>query len=134
MTWAEVFERLGVTRCGGCPQFADYHRHGYMVGNVMHWSDRRVTRPGLYKLLRKIAWGQNTILQRFPLWQQVYLLNQEVLELAKRAGVRLPRPTFDLDRARLRFALSEYTAADQRRMTPSEQREFRAARRWAARS
>ena len=133
-TWAEIFAALGIEWCPSCDRFRDYHEHGMLTtGNVLHWRNRRMTQPGIYKLLRKVAWSRSG-LSGMPLWRQIYLLNQTVLDLAKELGVRLPRKTFDLDRAKLRYALGEHTLADRRRMTPSEQSDFKAAIRWAARS
>lgn len=130
MTWREIFDILDLEWCQGCE--ADKH-DGVVVGRTIHWSTRRVTRPGIYKILRKIAWAQEH-LDQFPTWRQIYLLNADVLLMCRELGIRLPRTVFDLDRARLRFALGEYTLADRRRMIPSEQTDFRAALRWAARS
>jgi len=133
-TWDAVFERLGLVWCKGCTGPYDHGWYGYLGEGIVHWRDRRFTRPGLYKLLRKLTQFQNPSLDVFPTWRRLYLLNKEVLRLARDLGVRLPRSAFDLDRARLRLALSDYKLADRRRMTPSEQKDFRAALRWAARS
>lgn len=133
MTWDELLARLGIEWCPACHTYNELHDNGFYVGGMMHWRDRRYTRPGAHKLLRKIVVGRDPM-TGLPAWRRIYLTNSEVLDLAKRARIRLPRSVFDLDRARLRYALSEYTVADRRRMTPSEQRDFRAAVRWAARS
>ena len=133
MTWQGIFYVLGLRWCTGCTTYAEVHDRGMAIDGTVHWRNRRVTRPGIYKLLRAIAWGQNE-LSGLPDWRQVYLLNHEVLELTKLVGVRLPREVFELDRAKLRYLLSKYTQRDRRRMTPSEQDDFRAALRWAARS
>lgn len=134
MNWEKIFDALGLEWCGVCEIGTAVHHHGSLRGTTIHWANRRFTRHGAHKALRAIVEGAHPDFYALPTWRCIYLINREILGLAKRAHVRPPKTVFDLDRARLRYALSEYTQADRRRMTPSEQTDFRAALRWAARS
>lgn len=131
MSWRRIFERLDLTWCPACDLHV--HDHGALVGRTIHWRDRRMSRPALYTVLRLIAVGQGYY-DDFAPWRRTYLINRDVLAMAREIKTRLPRDVFELDRAKLRHELSGYTLADRRRMLPSEQHDFRAALRWAARS
>jgi len=146
-TWPEIFDALGVRWCKRCDKYLQEHAHGLLttqfdytpsemprvVEEVFHWRDRRETRTSTYKAIRKIAEGRNPWLKALPPWRGLYLLHAEIKAEAARAGRRFPHSYADLDRARLRYMLSEYRQVDRRRMTKEEQRDFRAAIRWAAR-
>jgi hypothetical protein len=136
VSWQQIFDSIGYRWCEGCAVDFD-HESGTVVAwadhDDVHWRKRRVTKAGIYKILRRIVWQTDTF-EGLPAWRQIFLINHQVLAFARQARVRLPRKVFELDRARLRHELSGYTNEDIRRMTPSEQTDFRAARRWAARS
>lgn len=135
--WVDIFDAIDVAWCfgqNGCREDHDGWVEQDPSGLIIHWSDRRITRPSIHKALRKIAMAAHPEHGSLPAWRGLYLRNAEILTLARRAHLRLPRSVFDLDRARVRFLLSEHTQANRRRMTPSEQTDFRAALRWAARS
>lgn len=129
--WGQALAKLDLTWCPGC---VNQEHEGTLVGRTVHWRDRRVTRAGMYKMLRRIAVQQNTILSRFPPWQRTYLINQDVLAMAREIGVRLPREVFEVDRAKLRHELSGFTVRDRQRWLPSERYDYKRAVRWAARS
>jgi hypothetical protein len=149
-TWPKLFERLGVEWCQGCDSRFT-HESGELetgwsslfneatglptiVGERFHWKNRRMTRPSTHKAIKQITEGRHPELRFLPPWRGLFLLHVFAREAATVAGRRFPRASDDLDRARLRFLLSEYRIEDRRHMTPSEQADFKEARRWAQRS
>jgi hypothetical protein len=140
--WERIFEALDIIWCRRCALGDDLHRRGsYAKTGIFHWTNRRMTRPGIHKALRRIAESQNEYTAALPEWRRIYLINQAILDLARRAHLRQPRYVFDLDRARLRYLLAEYGdrcghhgGVPRERMNQDERQDFKEARRWAARS
>lgn len=139
--WGSIFDAIGVAWCyGPACENGDRisHSNGFIERSpalpIVHWTDRRPVYVSIHKALRVLARGLRPDLIALPKWRYVFLVNREMATMARAARLRLPRKLFDYDRARLRYLLSEYTAADVRRMTPSEKQDFKAATRWAARS
>lgn len=145
--WQKLFDRLGVGWCQGCVEHKDLHNTGWLETHwiqtepdprvheeTLHWRNRRMAKQSAHKALRRIVEGRHPEYPFLPPWRALYLLHRELNELESKAGRRFPRSYDDLDRARMRYMLSEYRLEDRRRMTPSEQQDFRAAIRWAARS
>lgn len=132
LTWDGLFYLLDLEWCQDCPVYADKHEGGFLALNTFHWRKRRITKSGIYRVLKKIAIVR--IEPGLPKWRTIYGVNHDVAMMAASLNVRLPRGVSDPDRARLRYELSSITNEDMRRMTPSEQQDYRRARRWAARS
>jgi hypothetical protein len=135
--WVDIFDALGVAWCYGQDGCLEGHE-GFIEqdpsGLIIHWTDRRVTRASVHKALDRIAHANRPDFEELPRWRATYLHNMEILRLAREAHVRLPRLGFDVERGKLRYMLSTYGVKERRRMTPSEQHDFKAALRWAARS
>lgn len=131
--WRSLFDSVNVVWCEGC-ELTPYHATGVLIEDVMHWKRRRFTHAAARDALRVVVRSRHPEWTPLPPWQRVYLVNHEIQVLAARAHIRLPRNLFDLERAELRFQLGGYTNEMRRRMTPSEQADFKAALRWAARS
>jgi hypothetical protein len=127
-TYHEVAEALGVRVCWGCDEAIDHEAGRAVEGplGLVHWQERKVTRPGLYRFAvlagiwrsdpdRRPHW---LVFHEAMLWSQV--------ALSETIGVRVPREYARRERARLSALLAH---------VPPRQRElhrdsFIKAQRW----
>lgn len=114
-----------------CPLYeCDYL--GAMQHKIVHMAPpSRITKRGVHYFLH-MAWmcSQSDTYLNGPKWLFIYRKNVWIQWTAKKAKVRLPRSLFELDRARLREALSDYSS-----MVPAYARPpaYEAAKKWAER-
>lgn len=97
MTFADVCGRLGITKvcAGGCGLSANRHRTGTLFLDVIHWSERRMTKRALRRFLLLVAKRDrlnDADYVNLPIWNWYYLWldNVEAGRLAAKIGVRIP--------------------------------------------
>lgn len=103
MTYDEIAARFTLRLCGGCGAQVN-HQAGQYDGLRIHWSPRRVTRPGLRRFLKLAvaSWlGMTTTPELLKTFWTSYLADV----LASELHVRFPRRYSELDRARVRSAM-----------------------------
>jgi hypothetical protein len=104
-SYSDLAASLGIRRCRGELGVLCYVGHWGLVtsDNVVHWSDRRVTRPGIRYFCRLAAFAQMPpAREKLEPWMREYLIQRRLPALAARAGVRWPKSLDLTDRLRLR--------------------------------
>jgi hypothetical protein len=124
-TYSDVASQLGIALCGtGSCRGIGNHEQGWTAYGmtVIHWRDRRMTRPGLRRFLKLVATAQ-TIRMRDERFVRLWSQNVAADHLARRLGVRFPRSLADPDRAKVRLWLAKFRNDHPDRESP-EQREL----------
>lgn len=117
MTYEQVAKDLDVAWCQGAgalgrpclyegnPKFETYHRFGKAQVNrgIVHWTDRRLHRPGLYNFLKLVGSCRKNHNRGQPTWQQIYERNVWATAAARSLGIRVRRAWTVEDRARVRW-------------------------------
>lgn len=105
MNYDELARLYAVRLCTGCTTYAGRHEQGLaVIGGILHWRARRVTRPGLrrfLKLVARVQLGSDSMREPHKTFWECYLADG----MAKDLHVRFPRRYADLDRARVRAAM-----------------------------
>lgn len=114
-TYAEVAQAVGLKLCSGCDAVAtspgrglrNSHVSGWAAYGVVHWKERRVTKPGLRNFLL-LAAGQRAYNYRNEspaqqLWTANIWANRQAKELYH---IRFPGSATQNDRAAARWRIS----------------------------
>jgi hypothetical protein len=123
MTYSEAAYALGFELCAQemCNKSTLDHRKGTLRGSTLHWTDRRVTKPGLRRFLMLAA---SHDIYSVPRWALIWNRNVWVVAAAEKLRVRLPSRYSDEDRAKVAWELRD---------THDPTYEQQAALRWAGR-
>jgi hypothetical protein len=124
VTYPEAAYALGFELCpqDQCRKPDLNHRTGTLVGSTLHWTDRRVTKPGLRRFLLLAA---SHDIYKQERWELIWHRNVWVVGAAAKLKVRIPSRYADEDRAKVAWELR--TARDHPTFDQA------AALRWAAR-
>lgn len=103
MTYDEVARKFGVRRCNGC-EAAINHQIGGQVGNVIHWTDRKLNRAGLRHFLMLVA-ATRVIVGREK-WRRIWAYNVWAASAArKELRITIPLRYSAADRAYVRWRI-----------------------------
>lgn len=132
--WETTAARLGVTICPGppsvqCGSTQEQHRNGFVKSGsppTVHWGiksrfrergergeSRLTTRRGMYVFLKLCYRALHPEVWHMPKWQQVYEESRAAISMGLSIGVRIGRQTTELDRAKVKFALSDPDTRDE---------------------
>lgn len=122
LIYPQVAYALGFELCGDkCRKPELNHAKGALIGSTLHWTDRRVTKPGLRRFLLLAA---SHDYYNLPRWEMIWRRNQWAWRAASKLQIRLPSRYADGDRAIVAWELRDVTDP-----TPEQA----AASRWSAR-
>lgn len=123
MTYSEAAYALGFELCTQemCKQGTLGHKKGTLRGSTLHWTDRKVSKPGLRRFLMLMA-GHDIYDE--PRWALIWHRNVWVTGAAETLRVRIPSRYADEDRTRVAWDLRHVHDPDF---------DQRAALRWASR-
>lgn len=113
-SYGEVARRLVLPLCDGpvraAPFTREVHEVGFLQNGVIHWSERRLTRRGLFRFLKLAALLTDPTIIHVDRerWMVLYRQNVEAAALAARLGVRFSRAETAGDRAYVRLGLSRW--------------------------
>lgn len=130
--WEEMANAFGVRICPGPPQVecgasVDQHRMGFVKAEdppTVHWKMvssfrarkntgyRIVTRKGAYIFLKLCYRALNPETWHLPKWRQIYEESRAAVAAGLSIGVRIGRNSTELDRAKVKFALSDPASRD----------------------
>jgi hypothetical protein len=116
-SYAKVADTMDVYLCTGCG--SGDHRRGWAGDGTVHWSERAVTRPGLYRFLRLTAENEGR-------WPGEYESIRYAEHAAKQHFSVAIRPSEE-DVSRLRYLLAHATPLERKTKL------YRAAMAWARR-
>ena len=104
MTYPQIANTLGFELCGdGCKRPEYNHAKGTLRGSTLHWTDRRVTKPGLRRFIMLAA--SHDIYGKNPRWWIIWQRNVWTTQAAAKLKVRLPARYADNDRAKVAWEL-----------------------------
>ena len=108
-SYDDVAAGAQVRRCRGILKSGHYchkdHRKGAWEPGVVHWSDRRTTKPGVRRFLYLAAFASDPDLDQRPRWEKVWLANRYIDTTSRSLQVRVPHGLSGLDRAIVRSSI-----------------------------
>lgn len=104
-TYADVIAYFSVRTCDGCTEDID-HRTGSVTGSTVHWTPRRLTRPGLRKFLMLVARTRVLRYNQMNRAMQIYAENAWATRASQYLHLRFPRRYSEVDRATVRWLIT----------------------------
>lgn len=120
-TYDELAVQRGVRRCRGIQPNGQYCYQNHKRGSsdfdpdgtpVIHWQDRRPSRPGIMKFLNLIALVEQP---DDDLWRRQYRALRLTVRYLQDAHVRVPAESWYLDKTRLKSRLLDVPTTDEER-------------------
>lgn len=111
-SYGEAARRAGINLCrgqtpAGVIDLSVYdHDRGTIIGNTLHWADRRVRRPGLLRfcvLAARLEAGPAWV--GLPHWQKTYFETITAYRIGLRIGIRFRRDEMTERKVRVRSRL-----------------------------
>jgi hypothetical protein len=137
LTYSQVARELGIAWCLGCDQWKTNHGEGsttiFPLNEAMiHWTDRKMTRRGLYRfLLLSAPLVEPSMVSGNRDWLNLYFACKAVLRMSAMLNVRFPRSYSSTSRARVRLWLKRDLRDTQIVLTTEEKAFIRRIQLWA---